>query len=84
MMYGWYGGWGGGWWIAMAAMMVIFWGGLAAVVLLIRGARWSRGGYAQYRLPPEDPEHILAQRFARCEIDEAEYKSRLNALRRSP
>jgi putative membrane protein len=83
MMYGWYGGgmWG---WVMMIVMMLLFWGGIAAlVVLVVRGTRGSSGGYDSGSRH-EDPEHILAQRFARGEIDETEYRARRDALRHRP
>ncbi|MFC0487660.1 SHOCT domain-containing protein [Sinomonas atrocyanea] len=84
MMYGWYGG-GGVWaWVVMGIVMLLFWGGVAAVVVLL--VRGSRGGAGHYPpgAPHDDPERILAQRFARGEIDETEYRARLDALRRRP
>lgn len=87
MMYGWYGD-GGIWgWVAMGIMMLLFWGGvITVVVLLIRGSRagWGGGGYYHPGSQHDDPERILSQRFARGEIDETEYKARLDALRRRP
>lgn len=84
MMYGWYGG-GGVWaWVVMGIVMLLFWGGVAAVVvLLLRGSRGG-GGHYPPGAPHDDPERILAQRFARGEIDETEYRARLDALRRRP
>ena len=80
MMF-WYGhgmtGWG---YALMAAGTVLFWGlVIAAVIVLVRYlARGPRS--------PEStaPEGILAQRFARGEIDEQEYRSRLATLRGGP
>lgn len=75
MMHGWdMTGWG---WLWMTLMMG---GGTALLVLLIvlltrAPAPGSRGE----RL--DDPKDILARRFARGEIDEAEYRRRLDALR---
>ncbi|MGY3567915.1 SHOCT domain-containing protein [Sinomonas sp. RB5] len=83
MMYGGYGGvWG---WVLMAVMMLVFWGGIIAlVVFLVRGARSGPGGYGQGGPWHEDPEQIRAQRFARGEIDETEFRARRDALRRRP
>lgn len=77
MMYG-YGDWGPWGWVAMGVVMLLFWGGvIAVVVLLVRGPRWNSG----YRSSEQDdPARILAQRFARGEIDETEYTTRLGAL----
>lgn len=61
--------WGGGW------MMLLFWGGLIAlVVLLLRrsGGSSDRGS--------RDPLDLLKERYARGEIDEAEYRTRRQVL----
>ena len=86
-MYGWYGDWGVWGWVVMGITMFLFWGGLAALaVFLVRGARGGWGGAGYY--PPDaqhdDPLRILGQRFARGEIDETEYRARLETLRRRP
>lgn len=73
MHWGDMGGWGWGGWLAATAMMLIFWGGLAAVVLL--ALRRPGDGHTS------EPERILAERFARGEIDEDEYQRRRRALR---
>ena len=74
-MYGWYGDWGVWGWVVMGLTM-----------FLVRGARGGWGGAGYY--PPDaqhdDPLRILGQRFARGEIDETEYRARLEALRRRP
>lgn len=73
-----------GHWIGMAIFMVVFWGAIAAlVVLLVRnvGTRPDAptgGGDATDRA-----QDILAERFARGEIDEEEF-TRRRALLRSP
>lgn len=78
------GGWG---YLMVALNMILFWGLLiTAVVLLVRflaGGRrpsgpptggWDRGS---------DPQRVLAERYARGEIDDEEYQRRLNVLRES-
>jgi len=73
-------GWG---YAGMAISMVLFWGlVIAGIVVLVRYLARSeqpRGG------PPADPapspEQVLAERFARGEIDEEEYHRRLETLR---
>lgn len=65
---------GGGWWW-MAIVMVVFWGGLIGLaVAFIRRP--------QHALHPAAPtaQTILAERFARGEIEADEYRSRLDAL----
>jgi putative membrane protein len=90
MMYGWNGD--GGIWglLLMTIMMLLFWGGIAALVLLvIRSVRAGSGGYGvsgrdDPGLRHDDPDRILAQRFARGEIDETEFRTRRDALRHKP
>lgn len=82
MMY-WYGNGGmSGWGWALATIgMVVFWGVLiTAGVALFRYL--SRSPQQPPATPgaPQSPEAILAERFARGEIDENEYRDRLAAL----
>jgi putative membrane protein len=83
---GWHGnGWGGGHWIAAILMMVLFWGVIAAIVLsVIRSTGWSRHGHhapLNSPAPTPDAERILHERFARGEIDDAEYTRRHDLLK---
>ncbi|MFF2511282.1 SHOCT domain-containing protein [Streptomyces sp. NPDC058086] len=89
----WYdGGWGWGWggWFFMAIFMVLFWAlVIAGIVALVRYLTGSRHGHQAG--PPSSSgepgwgsrraEELLAERFARGEIDEDEYKRRLALLR---
>ncbi|WP_052407953.1 SHOCT domain-containing protein [Allokutzneria albata] len=60
----------------MIVMMLVFWGGLLAVILtVLRHPRFTRS-----RLT--DAERILAERLARGEIDEEEYRRRKATLQR--
>ena len=68
---------GGSSWLVMASVMLAFW---ALVVWLIvsfapTSDRSSSGGSAPA------PEEVLSRRFAAGEIDDQEYRSRLEALR---
>ena len=79
----WNGGSGVGWggWLLMTLTMVAFWGLLvvAAVAAWRAGDRGAgRGGRAP--APPNTPEQVLAERFARGEIDEEEYRRRREVL----
>ncbi|MFD5277668.1 SHOCT domain-containing protein [Pseudarthrobacter sp. NPDC058362] len=67
--------------IMMSISMLIFWGAIiAGVVLLARSLRAP--GHQHYQAPPSrSAEDLLAERFARGEIDEAEYQNRLAVLR---
>ena len=61
----------------MTLGMIAFWGVLAlGIVLLVRSVRGTPGAQAA----PRSPEQLLAERFARGEIDENEYLGRLTAL----
>lgn len=71
-----------GWWgyVGMAIGMGLFWllvaGGITALVIFVFADRQTQG-------PPPgaaDPAHILADRFARGEISESEYRDRIAAL----
>ena len=88
MMY-WYGDHMSGWGYGLGIFsMILFWGLLiVAVVFLVRylsrGA--SPGPPAQHHpAQPPSPEQILAERFARGEIDTGEYQSRLGILHEHP
>lgn len=68
-------GWGWGAWTVMMLGSVAFWGLLIwAVVALTRGADARPE-------PKTDPQDILAARFAAGDIDEDEYRRRLDGLR---
>jgi putative membrane protein len=68
-------GWG---WAVMSISMVLFWAlVVAAVVFLARGFQ-RRGGEGSPSRP--NPRQLLAERFARGEIDEDEYRQRLAVL----
>jgi putative membrane protein len=74
MMYT-YGG--GASWFLMGLMMVLVWGGIITAVIFV-----MRGG-GRHPVPPRPhdvSEHILAERFARGEIDEEEFQKRLGVL----
>lgn len=75
MMWGYDGGWVG--WLLMTLMMVLFWGSLIALaVWLVRQP--DRRGDARM-----SSRAILEERFARGEIDEAEFTERLEVLSRA-
>jgi putative membrane protein len=73
------GGWGVGGWIATSVMMLVFWGGLIALVVLI--VRASLGDQARDGTTRgQDADEVLAERFARGEIDEDEFARRREVL----
>jgi len=85
MMF-WYGdhGMGVGWAIVSTLIMLAVWGGvLALIVYAVRGA-FYREGPNRYREGPNRPlsnaGQILAERFARGEIDADEYRARLDVI----
>ena len=83
MMFG-YGNGMGGWGYALMAIgMILFWG--AVIYGIVALARYTRRDGPQRREPaeppPPGPEQLLAERFARGEIDEDEYHQRLTSLR---
>ncbi|MFZ3573021.1 SHOCT domain-containing protein [Streptomyces sp. BH097] len=71
-----------GWdWFAMSAGMVLFWVLLIAVgVLLFRVLSRAEDTGTTSRGASFRPEDVLAERFARGEIDEDEYRRRLSVL----
>lgn len=74
MMWG-YNDWSWWAWLLMSAGMIVFWGLVAYVVVwAVRSSRDSVAG-------TPDARTILAERFARGEIDEDEYRARLETLR---
>lgn len=82
MMF-WYGhnvsGWG---WFAMSASMILFWALIiTAAVLVFRAlGRPHEHAHTPSHHAGPTPEQVLADRFARGEIDEEEYLRRLSAL----
>ncbi len=73
---------GGGW---MFGMGWLFW---LLILLVVGGVIWAAAKAARGGRPPSttgqhgsSPEEVLRQRFARGEIDEEEYRTRLATLR---
>ncbi|WP_099021023.1 SHOCT domain-containing protein [Mycolicibacterium palauense] len=85
MMYGdW--AWGNGWgWIAGSVMFLLFWGVvIAGLVIAVRVVTTSRDARTSpHPVGPRHPgpEAVLADRYARGEIDDDEYHRRLATLR---
>ncbi|NMH97766.1 SHOCT domain-containing protein [Pseudonocardia acidicola] len=84
MMFWWGNGMGGWGWTLMTISTVVFWAlVIAGIVALVRFS--ARGGQARSApsvpsVPRPTPEQMLAERFARGEIDEPEYRQRLDVL----
>ena len=79
------GGWGAGEWIAMSAMMVLFWGGLIALtVWIVHSVRPGHRADAAPPPPMSRADDVLAERYARGEIDDEEYARRRRVLHGEP
>jgi putative membrane protein len=82
MMYWWGPGTSGWGYALMSVSMVLFWGlvilGIVVLVRFLARPSQSAGGAG---VPRATAEQVLAERFARGEIDEQEYQSRLATLR---
>ncbi|WP_033328198.1 SHOCT domain-containing protein [Promicromonospora sukumoe] len=80
MMWDW-GGFGWGWGLLMMAFMAVVWlvviGAVVwGLVAVLRGPGRREGSAG-----PEDAEQVLADRFAHGQIDDQEYRERLQVLR---
>ena len=81
-------GWGPGWFLLL---IPLFWVLFIVLVVAILGRRWRRGGgpgagyYGhqnwQAASDTRSAEKTLAERFAHGDIDEVEYRARLEVLR---
>ena len=72
------GDWNAWEWVVMSLMMILFWGGPIALVALIVHI----AGRGRSDAPSQTPSsrELLAQRFARGEIDQDEFIRRRRAL----
>jgi putative membrane protein len=80
----WYSGgnWGWGSWILMTVAMVVFWAALiTGAVLAVRYTASARRADTNPAALPTRAEELVAQRYARGEIDEDEYQGRVALLR---
>ena len=81
MMYG--DGWGWSGWLVMTAVMVLLWA--MVITAAVVGIRYLAGARNSTPHAPDStrprPEDLLAERFARGEIDSDEYQSRVALLR---
>ncbi|KDE97018.1 hypothetical protein Y900_027345 [Mycolicibacterium aromaticivorans JS19b1 = JCM 16368] len=80
---GWHGGWGGGG-IVMGVLMVLL--VVAVIVAIIFAVRYLSGGGSSHHRGGPGPDGMraedrLADRFARGEIDEDEFRRRMTLLR---
>ncbi|WP_175609277.1 SHOCT domain-containing protein [Streptacidiphilus griseoplanus] len=70
------GGWG---WLAMSVGMIVFWAVVITVAVLLFRALSHRHDH-DHAVAAPTPEQVLADRFARGEIEEEEYRRRLSVL----
>ncbi|MCK2220979.1 SHOCT domain-containing protein [Actinomadura sp. ATCC 31491] len=68
-------GWG---YLIMGLSTVLFWG--LVITAIVMAARYVSRNARAGAPPQQSPEDVLAQRFARGEIDAEEYRSRLETL----
>lgn len=76
-------GWGAGTWTMMVLMMVLFWG--AAITVGVWAVRRGRAGLREggASMPVDRADRELAARFARGEIDEAQFTRTRSVLHTS-
>ncbi|WP_439593118.1 SHOCT domain-containing protein [Microbacterium sp.] len=73
-------GWGPGpglWFL----LIPLFWIAVVALLFAIFGRRWRHAAAERRRTPGRQAESTLAERFAQGDIDEVEYRARLEVLR---
>ncbi|MFC5929033.1 hypothetical protein D6T64_03440 [Cryobacterium melibiosiphilum] len=87
MGYGMGMGWSAGW---LFLLIPLFWILVFGILFAIFGRRWRRGmrsgagmhpGWQQAATDARSAEKTLAERFAQGDIDEVEYRARLEVLR---
>jgi putative membrane protein len=80
-VYGWNDGMGLWGYVLMSISMLVVWGAIIASIVLV--ARSLRAPFPHPNQPPSPrmAEDVLAERFARGEIDVTEYRNRLAVLR---
>lgn len=83
-MMWWDHGWGWGDWLGMSLTMLVLWGAVISVIVWLVATLVRNRSKQNTTPPPPRPEDLLAERFARGEIDEAEYQHRLRLLRGTP
>lgn len=77
-MMGYYNGdWGVGEWLAMSAMMLLFWGSVIGLVVWVSQ---NLRGESRQADSSAGPDEVLAERYARGDIDEDEFRRRRELL----
>jgi putative membrane protein len=75
-----FGGWG---YALMAISMVLFWGAVITGIVILARSLGANSRPNRAMLVSGSGENLLAERFARGEIEESEYNSRLAILRQT-
>ena len=75
---GWGAGPGFGWWFFL---IPLFWILVFVLLFAFLGRRWRRSAPPWVNAPGRSAESTLAERFAQGDIDETEYRARLEVLR---
>ncbi|AQZ70483.1 unnamed protein product [[Actinomadura] parvosata subsp. kistnae] len=83
MMWWGYNGMNGWGYVLMGLSTLVFWG-LVITTIVLAARHASRVIGAGRTSPPPTAQELLAQRYARGEIDTDEYRSRLDVLQRGP
>ena len=75
------GAWSAGDWVAMSLMMAAFWGIIAALVVwVVHSLSNKPSPTSSSQRQPASPDDVLADRFARGDINEDEFTSRRAVL----
>jgi putative membrane protein len=74
----------GGWGVLMALSSLLFWALVVAGIVVVVGYLGHATRTNRSATEPATPHQILAARFARGEIDEDEYRCRLQVLDGAP
>ena len=83
-MMDWDGSWGAGSWLAMSLMMLVVWAGPIALVVWLVRSSFHPGQRPDTAPPASAADDVLAQRYARGEIDEEEFARRSEVLHSAP
>ncbi len=79
--------WGFGFGWIFFILIPLFWIGVIALIVGLSRRRWARAGWGHGHAPwmnaSRGAEATLAERFAQGDIDEKEYRARLEVLRAS-
>lgn len=74
------GGWGWGGWLMMTVGMTLVFA--VVITVIVVAVRYLTTGHSGHATPvAHAPEALLAERFARGEIDDEEYRRRVAVLR---